>query len=200
MRSGAITEVKNPFAYIDHVSNRQPALGGLDPETLEQAMFRARNLLRTRNRAVTAEDYEYLATHAFPGIVARAICLQTRMVGGKGGAPNPGQVYVMVVPQLSEQEAMHYIPGSRLALSDELKQRLTAYLDERRLLTTQLEVRSAGYKRVRAVVGAIAKPGADEQRLQRDIIAALELFINPLRGGPDGTGWPFGRELYLSDL
>ena len=106
----------------------------------------------------------------------------------------------MVVPQLSEQQAMHYIPVSRLALSDELKQRLTGYLDERRLLTTQLEVRSAGYKRVRAVVGAIAKPGADEQRLQRDIIAALELFINPLRGGPDGTGWPFGRELCFSDL
>ncbi|MCE5257913.1 MAG: putative baseplate assembly protein [Chloroflexi bacterium] len=200
VRAGAITEAKTPFAYIDHVINRRPALGGLDPETLEQAMFRARNLLRTRGRAVTAEDYEYLATHAFSGEVARALCLQTRAGGGKGGAPSPGQVYVMVVPQLAEQEAARYIPLSRLALSDNLKQRLTNYLDERRLLTTQLEVRSAGYKRVRTVVEAVAKPGADEERLRKDIISALELFINPLRGGPEGCGWPFGRELYLSDL
>jgi len=200
VRAGAITEAKTPFSYIDHVSNRRPAVGGLDPETLDQAMFRARNLLRTRGRAVTAEDYEYLAEHAFPGQVARAKCLQSSAGGGKGGAPAPGQVYVLVIPQLGEEEAVRYIPLARLALSDELKQRLTEYLDERRLLTTQLEVRAAGYKRVRAVVEVIAKSGVDEERLRRDIIAALELFINPLRGGPEGSGWPFGRELYLSDL
>ena len=29
---------------------------------------------------------------------------------------------------------------------------------------------------------------------------ALAHFLHPLRGGPDGTGWPFGRGVHLSDL
>lgn len=199
VRAGAITELKSALAYVDHVRNRQPTVGGLDQENLEHAMFRAQTLLRTRYRAVTAEDYEHITLQAFPE-VARALCLQTRLAGGREGAPSPGQVYVIVIPQLAEEEALRYIPLSRLALSEELRGRIHALLDERRLLTTQLEVRAAGYKRVRVQAEVVTQAGADEKRLQRDVIAALERYINPLRGGPDGAGWPFGRELYLSDL
>ncbi|MBC7238748.1 MAG: baseplate J/gp47 family protein, partial [Chloroflexi bacterium] len=183
-------------AYIDRVVNRQPAQGGLDQETLEHAIFRARNLLRSRYRAVTAADYEYLILDRFRGRVARALCLQATL----GGTPAPGQVYVLVIPALTEEEAKGYIPLSRLALSDDLRDEIVAFLDERRLLTTQLVVRAAGYKRVRIEADVVARPGADERRLQQQIIAALNRFINPIIGGAEGTGWPFGRELYLSDL
>jgi hypothetical protein len=30
--------------------------------------------------------------------------------------------------------------------------------------------------------------------------ARLFSFLNPLIGGPDGTGWPFGRDLFVSDI
>jgi hypothetical protein len=63
-----------------------------------------------------------------------------------------------------------------------------------------LDVRAAGYKRIRVDAQVVARPEVDERRLQADIRAALDRFVNPLRGGPEGTGWPFGRELYLSDL
>ncbi|MBC7255653.1 MAG: putative baseplate assembly protein, partial [Chloroflexi bacterium] len=196
VRAGAITELKTAIAYIDRVVNRQPAQGGLDQETLEHAIFRARNLLRSRYRAVTAADYEYLILDRFRGRVARALCLQATL----GGTPAPGQVYVLVIPALTEEEAKGYIPLSRLALSDDLRDEIVAFLDERRLLTTQLVVRAAGYKRVRIEADVVARPGADERRLQQQIIAALNRFINPIIGGAEGTGWPFGRELYLSDL
>src|SRR5262249_44134944 len=29
---------------------------------------------------------------------------------------------------------------------------------------------------------------------------ALRDFLHPLRGGPSGTGWPFGRAVYYSEL
>jgi hypothetical protein len=29
---------------------------------------------------------------------------------------------------------------------------------------------------------------------------ALEGFFHPLTGGPEGEGWPFGRDVYLSDV
>jgi hypothetical protein len=31
-------------------------------------------------------------------------------------------------------------------------------------------------------------------------LAATRGFLHPLTGGPDGTGWAFGRDVYLSDL
>jgi len=200
VRSGTITELKTTIAYINRVTNHEPALGGLDAETLEEAMFRAKNLLRTRYRAVTPDDYEFLVRHAFPGRVARVRCLQTPLAGGRGGAPSPGQVYVMIIPALHEQEAQGYIPLARLALPDDLHDEVHAYLDERRLLTTQLQVRQAGFKRVRVQTRIVARPGVDHARIEADVIAALNRTLNPLVGGPDGTGWPFGRELYLSDL
>ena len=200
VRAGAIREMKSAIAYVDHVSNRVAAQGGMDQETLEHAMFRARNSMRTRYRAVTAADYEYLVLHAFPRKIARALCLQTQLSGRGADTPAPGQIYVVVVPDLPEQEATRYIPLSRLALSKELRQQIEEYLGERRLLTTQLEVRAAEYKRVRVEAEVVARPGVEEARLEGDIVSALERFLNPLRGGAGGTGWPFGRELYLSDL
>jgi hypothetical protein len=29
---------------------------------------------------------------------------------------------------------------------------------------------------------------------------ALTRFLHPLTGGPEGKGWPFGRDVYLSDV
>lgn len=200
VRSGTITELKTTIAYVNRVTNHLPAQGGLDAETLEEAMFRAKSLMRTRYRAVTAEDYEYLVQQAFPGRVARVRCLQTPLAGGRGGAPSPGQVYVMIIPALHKEEAQGYIPLARLALTEELRNEVQAYLDERRLLTTHLQVRQAGFKRVRVQARIVARAGVDHQRLEQDVIAALNRTLNPLVGGPDGAGWPFGRELYLSDL
>ena len=31
-------------------------------------------------------------------------------------------------------------------------------------------------------------------------MARLYRFLNPLTGGPEGKGWPFGRDLFLSDV
>jgi hypothetical protein len=31
-------------------------------------------------------------------------------------------------------------------------------------------------------------------------VAALQKFLDPLGGGPDGTGWPLGRGVYISEI
>jgi hypothetical protein len=36
--------------------------------------------------------------------------------------------------------------------------------------------------------------------VQRDAQAAIGEFLSPLRGGDAGTGWPFGRSVYRSEL
>ena len=65
---------KSAIPFIGRVDNRRPAVGGVDGETLEAAKTRGPLVLGTRNRAVTARDYEQLAREATPE-VARVRCL-----------------------------------------------------------------------------------------------------------------------------
>lgn len=36
--------------------------------------------------------------------------------------------------------------------------------------------------------------------MEAEVLSRLYRFLNPLTGGPDGKGWEFGRELFLSDV
>jgi hypothetical protein len=51
---------------------------------------------------------------------------------------------------------------------------------------------------VRATV-AVADPEV-AQTLPAAVTAALDRFLHPLTGGPDGGGWAFGRAPHRSDL
>ena len=63
------------------MSNPGPANGGVDAETLDHARQRAAMEIRSRYRAVTAEDFEFLAGEASPK-VARAVCVPPQVTGG----------------------------------------------------------------------------------------------------------------------
>src|SRR5262249_46480864 len=58
------------------VTNPGPALGGTDLESIENARARASMEIRTRYRAVTADDFVFLCGEASPR-VARAVCVAT---------------------------------------------------------------------------------------------------------------------------
>jgi predicted phage baseplate assembly protein len=199
VRAGTVTELKVPIPYVDRVVNRHPASGGVDAEDLDDAKLRAPHVLRTRRRAVTPADFEHLVRQGFAADVARVRCLQASLPGADG-LPGPGQIYILVIPRLPEHLAMGYVPEGQLSLGDDLRQRIEGYLDEHRLLTAQLTVRTPDYKRVSVTVDLQARAEADPRRVEHDVAASLEALLNPFVGGVDGKGWPFGRDLYLSDL
>ena len=194
--AGMINTLKTAIPYVASVANRTSASGGLDAETLEEAMLRAPALLRSRERAVSESDYEYLAMQAFPNTIGRVKCLQPRAT--EGGKVVPAQVYVLVVPRLPQPEG--YLSPEQLELPGPMINSLKAYLDERRLLTTRLDVRSPSYQWVTVKVKLRANPGADAEEVQSEVLRRLYRFINPLTGGADGKGWPFDRDLYVSDV
>jgi predicted phage baseplate assembly protein len=199
VRAGTVTELKAPIPYVDRVVNRYPASGGVDAEDLDDAKLRAPHVLRTRRRAVTPADFEHLVRQGFAADVARVRCLQASLPGADG-RPGPGQIYILAIPRLPEHLAAGYVPEGQLALGDDLRQQIEDYLDEHRLLTAQLTVRPPDYKRVSVTVDLQARAEADPRRVEHDVAANLEALLNPFVGGVDGKGWPFGRDLYLSDL
>ncbi|HXN58529.1 MAG TPA: putative baseplate assembly protein, partial [Candidatus Angelobacter sp.] len=70
----SISVLKSSIPYISKVQNRRAAEGGVDGEDIENAKVRGPIVLRTRDRAVTMEDYEHLAREAAPE-VARIRCV-----------------------------------------------------------------------------------------------------------------------------
>jgi hypothetical protein len=196
VQAGVINTLKTAIPFIARVTNREPAWGGLDAETLDAARMRAPAMLRSRDRAVTESDFEFLAMQAIPAAIGRVKCLQPSP--GDGGRVVPGQVYVLVIPRVPRPAG--FLEPAQLELPAGDARKLTAYLDERRLLTTRLDIRPPAYYWVSAKARLRPTPGAKAEEVQAAVLERLYAFLNPLTGGPEGKGWPFGRHLFVSDV
>lgn len=191
-----LSVLKSSIPYIASVTNRRAAAGGLDPETLDNAMMRAPEVFRAHNRAVTEADYEYLAMEGSPR-VARARCIQPQEAGGSNEPP-PGVVLVLIIPSVV---ANMYRPApEQLEVPHEVKEEVHQYLDERRLLNNLLIVSEPEYVWVSAEARVRIKAKFDPLIVRQAVEKELYRFINPLLGGPEGTGWPFGRDLVVSEV
>ncbi|AIR98921.1 putative baseplate assembly protein [Streptomyces glaucescens] len=187
---GAISVLRSSVPYVARVVNREAARGGVAGETVENARLRAPQALRMQERAVTAEDYEIISRQAAPS-VRRTRCLPA----AEGG----GAVRVLVVPDAVADEGDDRLRFEQLIPSDQVLEAITASLDERRLIGTRVVVEPPVYQGVTVVARLSAAP-ADTDRVREAALAALFRHLNPLHGGPDGTGWPFGRPVQYGEL
>jgi predicted phage baseplate assembly protein len=191
-----VTVLKSSIPYVASVTNFAAAAGGRDAETLEAAMVRAPQVLRNQTRAVTANDFEYLAVEASPD-VARARCLAPGTAADSRAIP-PGVVRVLLVPKVENLDGP--IPREQLILLNSVRSAVQAYLDERRLLAMRVEIAAPDYQQVAVEAHVRVKPGYDKEKIAAGIRRRLYRFINPVCGGAKGQGWPFGRSLFASDI
>jgi hypothetical protein len=81
------------------------------------------------------------------------------------------------------------------AIAAPLMRRITEHLDEHRLVGTAIEVGTPYYQGVSVVALAHTGPGRPTALVRQRAVEALTRYVNPLTGGPDGTGWPFDADL-----
>lgn len=147
--------------------------------------------LRRRYRAVTGADYEQLALAASPGI-ARTRCVPLRDLGAGTEddrlRQQPGHVSVILVPSSGAQP------------DDTLLAAVRDALEPRRVLTTRLHVVGPVYAPISAEILLARRPDVRPEAVRQKVVDALNGFLDPLAGGVDGAGWPFGRAVYLSDI
>ena len=188
--AGALRVLRQSVPYVDRVTNYYRARGGADMETVGEAKLRGPQVVRHRYRAVTIEDYEWLALKASPN-VARARCLKTPR--------REGEVTLLILPR-GEQRGrdLHKKPVA----APELLRRVQDFLDERRLVTTRLRVSKPRFVEISVRVGVVLKrgggPGAEQ--LKGRLEERIRLALHPLFGGAERKGWAFGRSLHKSDL
>jgi predicted phage baseplate assembly protein len=185
-----ISVLRSAIPGVASVSNPRPAMGGVDPQSLDSARQRSALQIRTRFRAVTAEDYEFLATESTPR-VARAL---------RVADDQPG-VTLRILPRVDPADRRLTI--EELTPDEALMEHIERYLEARRLLGTPVRLEPMRFRAVSVVVNLEVSPRANASRIERRVRQSLYTYLNPLIGGSPGmvgSGWPPGRSLNQGEL
>jgi predicted phage baseplate assembly protein len=197
-----VTSLHSPIPYVDSVTNLRPTSGGQDEETLDDVESRAPQAIRTQSRAVTADDFVFLAQQTPGTRIRRAQVLPLRnpnieatRPSGSGlpvtATPSPGALTVMVVP---DSLAAKPVPTTATLTL------VAQWLNSHRLITTELYVVAPSYREVEVVAQVISETTFTTDQVAQSVDQNLLDYFNPLIGGKDGTGWDFGGTIYFSDI
>jgi predicted phage baseplate assembly protein len=189
----AINSVLSSLPFINKVTNPWPATGGLDTEKREQTLKRGPQEIRARGRAVTTADYALLAREAEGALIERAHAV-SGLHPTFPGRPIPGVVGVFVVPP-DRGEGPPPIAGE-----DTLRAVATHLSKFAAPAGVEVVVSATKFHRIKIEAAITVRSGADEGKVVRDAVKALSDFLHPLKGGPDGNGWPFGGPLHYQTL
>jgi predicted phage baseplate assembly protein len=172
------------------VNNPVAAVGGTAAETLSSAIGRAIAMLAQPHRAVTLRDCETLAMQTPGTVVARAKAW-ANLYPSYPCLEAPGIITIVILPKM---------PGPAPTPSPALRQAVAAFLNRRRIIGSRLEVVGPQYRDVAVQARVKALAGSSKTALLKRITDVLNQFFDPLTGGPDGTGWPFGRDVFRSEV
>lgn len=194
VESGAVTVLRNPggdLAAVKRVANAEAAVGGGDAETVEQVRERGPKTIKHRGKAITLEDFAWLARDA-SGEVAAAWCLPTR---DRDAKIHEGWVTVVIIPKGSESR-----PFPRPALLRLVRE----YLETRALVNLRCEgqivVKGPAYIEVTATVKIVPVHAEKGDEVKLSVDQRLDAYFHPLTGGPLRQGWELGRDVYISEV
>jgi hypothetical protein len=186
-----ITQLLAPAAGVQGVFNPRSAEGGGDAETVEALLTRGPKTLRHRGRALLPEDYETLARESSTAVgFARAIPTHNSY-----GRKVPGWVTLLIIPESDEPR-----PWPSFGLREHVRKFIEARAPADLAAAAQIYVTGPQYLEIDIDV-TLAPISLDVAGEVEDASReALEKFFHPLHGGPDGHGWPLGRDVFLSDV
>jgi len=184
-----IRELRSSVSFVESVGNPLPAAGGAAAELLRAARDRGARTLRHSDRAVSAEDYAWLARDASAEVArARALPLE-----GPDGHGSRGHVAIVIVPHSRDPMPI---------ASMQLTASVLHHLKQRAPAGVAGGVRILPPSYVAVGVRAEIQPATAEEAatVEARVRAALTRFLHPVTGGHDAHGWDFGRGIYLSDV
>jgi predicted phage baseplate assembly protein len=183
--AGAVNSVITALPFVTGVNNPFPAMGGTDAEPDEAVMRRGVEELRSRGRAVAPADYGPLAIRAPGASVARAYGVPG-LHPDFAGKPIPGVVGVLVVPPLDESGAPPVPTAATLrAVADFLTREVAP-------AGVTVVTGPARFQRIAVEARVVLDPDQERAGVLARAGDAVTGYLDPLRGGENGGGWPFG--------
>jgi uncharacterized phage protein gp47/JayE len=191
LNSRTITQVLSAIPGVEAVFNPKPSEGGADAETLENLSLRGPQTLSHRGRAITIQDYETMAKEASPSVaVARAI-----PTTDANGRYRPGWVTLVIIPH---SEAPRPIPS--FGLREQVQKYIEARAAADLVAAGHIQVIAPDYLPVDVEVTIVPIDAAEAGAVEARVRSALNRFLHPLHGSPEGRGWQPGRDVFLSDV
>ena len=175
------------------------AVGGGEAETMQEARVRIGGLLDRVERAVTPDDHVTLAL-ATPGVAIERAHASVGFHPGHPCVAVPGAITVFILPWAprgDDVDAAELVPAP-VPDSGALAA-VRAHLERARMVGTEVWVCPPRYRTVRLAVRILGDP-VDPAAVRVRIDAALRRFLDPLTGGDDRAGWPFGEPIRPSVL
>lgn len=187
--AGAIHELRSSVGFVESVDNPLAASGGAAAELLRAARDRSAQSARHRGRAVSFEDYEWLARCASSEVArARALPLE-----GPDGRGSRGYVGIALVPHSQDPS-----PTASRELEDTVLNHLRGRAPAG--IAGGLRIVAPSYVAV-GVKADVHLASSDEAASVEALVrTGLARFLHPITGGCDGRGWSFGQSVYLSDV
>jgi hypothetical protein len=109
------------------------------------------------------------------------------------GTPIAGVVSVFVVPPLFDA-------GPPLPTEAELRAVAEHLSTGAGPAGVESVAAAPNYRRIRAEVGIVVDPAYDAAAARTFVIDTIDTYLDPLRGGANASGWPFGETLVYVDL
>lgn len=178
-----INKIISHFDYGESLSviNNFASRGGADAEELTDTMLRAPGEINAQNRAITASDYEVLATRI--NGIHRAKALTQKSIYSYG---REGTVTLFISPEqnMDDNNQVEY---------DLKRKHVYNTIMERSILGTNCDVKWAKTKPVGIKTYLQSLPGFNEDDVRERVHKALNEEINPYCKG-------FGESILLADI
>lgn len=191
MAAGNLTGISFPHLKLVQAVE---TTGGVDAETLEDAEKRIPGELRHRNRAITEDDYAFLALKT-PGVELARVEVLPQFKPQQRISGLIGVISVMVLPK-----AVNYRPPNPRPDRNMLA-RVHAYLDVRRPIGVELYVIGTEYVALGLGVAVSIRSGFARHQVMQAVQDALREFLWPVSpGGHRQKGWALGRSVINHEL
>ena len=197
------TPVNDTFEAVNIVQTA----GGEERETIQAFRERAAASLKARTRAVIREDFQEIA-RSVPDVAIKRAHAAVGFHPNHPCTPIPGAVTVFILPDVSRPDILEegfdesFVESAFVAdpVPDEgalgaVRQKL----DDARLVGTEVFVLPPFYRSVKLTL-VIESNAADRTALSDRIKLRLRRFFDPLIGGDEGEGWPFGEPVRPSAI
>jgi hypothetical protein len=193
---GSIKQLANANGML--VRHEWQTAGGVEAETVAAAERRIPAYLANRERAVTSEDFSWVARNVPGAEVARAEVVAGLMPGIDPAASRTGvagAVSVFVIPP--GERKLSGAPRPNLALL----RLVFDYLRQRTLIGTQLFALAPDYVQIGVWTAVRLTDETNRTEVLAAVRQALIDYLWPLEpGGPLGIGWPMGRAVAPDEL
>ncbi|MDD4651462.1 MAG: baseplate J/gp47 family protein [Methanothrix sp.] len=182
-----------------------------DGVALEEKIVKAKKGLKGINRAVTSADYEHLAMQVDG--VARAKAIPLFHPNMKGDVPNtvsaiilpdnPDPITILkpiVIPKPIKYPIIINLAKPNSIGTKDLLRKVYNNLNAKRPLAIELFILYPEFIEISITAKIVKRQEYLDENVVIAVASALDAFLDPMIGGPDGNGWPFGRPVYISEI